>query len=364
MATRTRTLRPRAALIALIAAIFVGSGCDGAKNDPKTPPTPPVSSPKPSEVVMEPIPFTEYNVAEDEAYNASGIVPLADGHFLVVDNNTNNSLLDLRLNPDGQQAAPIVQRPLVGLPESAVDDLEDLAIVEENGRRYVFATPSLSVKAAKKKKPQTERPGALLRIAVKADGTLETEAMPGFRAWFIANVKEVAGSADVDPDSGGLNVEGLAWDPDRHALLFGIRTPVMEHAPIVVPVRVKNVAGPWNETNLEALPAIRMQVEPSVGDQGIRGMANGPGGHGFLLTVANATSKDDSPFSLYTWDGNPEGKVTRLPVAFARKMKPEGLTIGTVAGKAVLVVVDDGGGFRVVPLDSVPGLAGHAPQGG
>jgi hypothetical protein len=358
MATKTRTRHSPATLFALTAALLLGSACESAKG-PGAPPSPTAGPAKPAEMVVTAIPFGERNEIQEDVYNASDIVPLEDGRFLVVDNNTNDALLELRLTPDGKQAAPIARLPLVGLPEKTVDDVEDLTLVEEGGRRYVFASPSLSIKAGSKRKgkEQKVRPSGLLRVTIGTDGTLDTEAMPGFREWFVSNVKEIRGSANNDPEFGGLNIEGLEWDPERHALLFGVRTPVLASAPIVVPIRVKDVAGPWNESNLEALPAIRLQVEPAVGDQGIRGMSHGPGRKGFLLTVANATSDDEAPFSLYQWDGNAEGKVTRLPVAFAKKMKPEGLTVGTVGGKPALVFVDDGGGFQVVWLDSIPGLA-------
>ena len=61
---------------------------------------------------------------------------------------------------------------------------------------------------------------------------------------------------------------------------------------------------------------------------------------------------DDDParFAAYTWGGNQEGQVTRLPYTFAKKAKPEGLTPGTVGGKPTIGFVDDGGGFRVVWL--------------
>jgi hypothetical protein len=33
---------------------------------------------------------------------------------------------------------------------------------------------------------------------------------------------------------------------------------------------------------------------------------------------------------------------------FAKKMKPEGITRGTIGGRSALVIVDDGGGFQVM----------------
>jgi hypothetical protein len=314
-------------------------------------------------ISVTPIPFAERNDVQNDVYNASGIVPLDDSRFLVCDNNTNHALLRLKVTPDGRQAGPLELIHLTGLAKDAVDDMEDLALVHEGGRWFIFATPSLSIKAANKKKGRaaTVRPSGLVRITVAGDKKYSEEAMPGFRDWLLAHVPVLAAAAKIPPDEGGLNVEGVAWDAERRALLFGIRTPVADHKPIVVPVRIKDLGGKWDPSNLEALEPITLQVDTSVGDQGIRGMTPGPGGKGFLVTVANATSNDKAPCSVYAWDGNAGGVVRRLNVTFAAGMKAEGLTVGTVAGKPAVVFVDDGGGFKVVPFDEITGTAAPTP---
>ncbi len=194
------------------------------------------------------------------------------------------------------------------------------------------------------------RPSALLRIAVGDDGALNTEAMPGFREWFVKSVPVIAAAASRDPDSGGLNVEGLGWDEKQQTLLIGVRTPLVDQLPIIVPVRLKAPAGAWNTSNLEALAPVKLQVDRGPGAQGVRGVATRLDGKGFLVVVANATSRDNAPFAVYAWDGLEGGNVSKFPHAFADRMKAEGLTIGTVGGRQVVIVVDDGGGFGVVWL--------------
>lgn len=329
------------AITAVVTASCTGGG--GSK-------APKPEAPTDAAGIISPIEFAEKN--GKDVYNASGIVPLGDSRFLFVDNNTNDALLELNLTPDGRAAKPIARLPLTGLPEDAVDDIEDLALADVNGRRFVFATPSLSIKPGSKKKGKDDkaRPSALLRVAIGDDGSLVAEAMTDFREWFVANVPAIAPTAMNDPDYGGLNIEGLAWDPVRQALLFGIRTPALSNGALVVPIRLKDPAGPWNTGNLEAQTPILLKVEHAGSDQGVRGMATGRDGKGFFVVVANATSDDKAGFSVYEWDGNQEGVVKRLPYSFAKKMKPEGLTVGTVGGKPALVFVDDNGGYQVVWL--------------
>ena len=298
--------------------------------------------------MITPVPFRERN--GKDVFNASGIVALGDSHFVFVDNNTNDALLELRLTPDGKQAAPIARLPLRGLAPGTVDDIEDLALAVIDGRKYIFATPSFSMKAGKKGASAAMRPSALLRIAVGDDGALNTEAMPGFREWFVKSVPVIAAAASRDPDSGGLNVEGLGWDEKQQTLLIGVRTPLVDQLPIIVPVRLKAPAGAWNTSNLEALAPVKLQVDRGPGAQGVRGVATRLDGKGFLVVVANATSRDNAPFAVYAWDGLEGGNVSKFPHAFADRMKAEGLTIGTVGGRQVVIVVDDGGGFGVVWL--------------
>src|SRR5215471_14087964 len=91
-------------------------------------------------LTIDSIPFAERN-GKDE-FNASGIVPIADSRFLICDNNTNDALFELNLTPDGRQKGPLIRRPLQGLAPDAIDDMEGMAFVEENGRRYVFVSSS------------------------------------------------------------------------------------------------------------------------------------------------------------------------------------------------------------------------------
>jgi hypothetical protein len=328
----------------LLAAIAAGSGgCKnmGALGDPNQNAGPSISTAQ----VVDSTPFGETN-GKDE-YNASGIVALADSRFLFCDNNISDALFEIALTAEGQKKGTLIRRPLQGLAAGSIDDMEDMAFVEENGKRYVFVTSSMSVKKAKKQKVEVA-PSGLLRVSINADDSLSAENMPGIRAWLVSAYPQLAASAQKDPDAGGLNIEGLAWDKDRRALLFGVRTPLSGGKPIVLPVKVNDLAGAWQTGNLTALPAIAMSVEPATGEQGIRGLAAGSGENGFLVLIGNATSDSKAPFAVYTWDGAENGTARRLKVSFAKKTKPEGVTSGTIAGKGAHVFVDDGGGYRVI----------------
>jgi len=303
--------------------------------------------------VITPIPFGELNGGEE--YNASGVVPLADSRFLFCDNHVANALFELDLTPDGQKQGILIRRPLQGLADGLVDDLEGMTFAEENGRRFVFVASSLCLKKARKdleEKPTHVPTNGLLRVTINPDHGLSAENMPGFRDWLIQHEPELAAAATRTPNDEGLNIEGLAWDRNRHALLFGARAPAPDGKLLVIPVKVKNLAGFWTTNNLEILPPIRLSPEPAEGVQGIRSLEYIEGLGSFVVVVGNSIEHSKIPFTLYEWDGQPAGALRRLPISFAKKMKPEGVTAGTVGGKPVLLFVDDAGGYQVAPLDA------------
>ncbi len=308
----------------------------------------------PGSQVVTPIPFGEKNDGED--YNASGVVPLGDSRFLFCDNHTTDALYELDLTPDGQKQGRLIRRPLQGLTDNSIDDLEAMTLAEENGRQFVFVASSFCLKKAReyKHEKKTEVPSnGLLRVTVNADHGLSAENMPGFRDWLIQHEPELAAAAMLLPNDDGLNIEGLAWDRNRHALLFGVRSPVPAGKPLVVPVKVKNLAGSWTTDNLEILPAIRLSPEPAEGEQGIRSLEYIESRNAFLVVMGKSVDDSKAAFTLYEWDGKEAGTLRRLPISFHKKMKPEGMTAGTVGGKPALLFVDDGGGYQVVWSDMV-----------
>jgi len=336
------------AMAALI-ALWVGGATGCSKYDTTGAGAMSFAQTRPGALAIAPIPFGEMNGRE--VYNASDIIPIADSRFLFCDNNTDDALFELDLTPDGRKKGPLIRRPLRGLADGAAHDLEDMALVEEVGRRYVFLTSSMRVRRAKS-------PGGVLRVKINPDETLVAENMPDFRDWLIRAYPQLAASARIKPDDGGLNVEGLAWDRNRHALLFGLRTPTQDGKPLVLPVKLKDLAGPWTTKNLEALTPIHLSLEPVGDEQGIRCLYNELDRYGFLVIVGKATRDSEAPYSLYEWNGDAGGATRRLNVVFAKKMKPEGITRGSIGGRNALVIVDDGGGFQVVWDDNPLPYAG------
>jgi len=118
--------------------------------------------------------------------------------------------------------------------------------------------------------------------------------------------------------------------------------------PVILPVKVKDLAGPWTTSHLEAQAPIHLLAEPIGDEQGIGGLWNMRDRDEFLVIVGKATHDSEAPFSLYEWNGKADGSMRRFNVRFAKRMKPDGITRCVIGGRNALVIVDDGGGFQMI----------------
>ena len=303
---------------------------------------------------LKPISFGEH--PGPEPYNASEIVAIADSRFLFCDNNVGDGLFELQLAADGEMARPLIRRPLQGIETEAVDDLECMTYVQSEGRGFLFVSPSFSLKQQKKHHKKKSQRGklsparsCLLRISIGADDQLTAEVLSGFREWLVERAPQLGKSPRYLPDDGGLNIEGLAWSASEQALLFGVRTPVIDHRPLILRVRLKRIDGPWDLSNFEMLPPIALATKTDREELGIRSIEFDRSRGVVLIVVGNSTSESKAPFALYSWDGNREGRVQHFPgVQFHKRMKVEGVTHGEVAGRGAMVFVDDAGGYQLL----------------
>ncbi len=291
-----------------------------------------------------------------EPYNASEIVAIGDSKFLFCDNNVSDALFELQLAADGAMACPLIRRPIQGIAAGTVDDLEGLAYVQSNGRRLIFANASFSLKQRKKPCKKRSKRGkefaprnCLLRLSCGDDDRLEAEVLSGIREWLVKNAPELGKFPRYVPDDGGLNIEAMGWHPKDRALLLGVRTPVIDKKPLVLRVRLKQIDGPWELSNMEMLPSIPLAIKANTEEQGIRSIEFDASRGVLLIVVGNSTSDSKAPFALYSWDGNAQGIVRHFDgLRFKKGMKVEGVTHGWISGRGAMVFVDDAGGYQVV----------------
>ena len=264
--------------------------------------------------------------------NASGVAHVGKRRFVFVDNHDPEALYELSLDADGMQAEPIRRRPLAGLADGQLRDPEGLARVDLGNDIYLVVASSLSVRSGRKVND------GLVRVRYTPAGDLHAEPMDGFRAWLLDRVPDLA--AERKPDDGGLNVEGVAWEPSTRALVLGVRGPAEPGR--VAAIRIPVDGDDWTTAALRSPTVHHIRIPGDMGVPGIRDLCHTER-DGFLILLGRSISGGTEPFSLCTWDGEAD-EVVPFGVEFHKGAKPEGVT--TFDGKILLV--DDGGGFAVL----------------
>ena len=271
-------------------------------------------------------------------FNASGVAQVGPGRFVFIDNHDPSALFELALDADGTEVERIARRPMAGVAEGQLRDPEGLTRVGQDGEIFLIVASSLCVEDGK-------RSDGLVRVRYTPHGDLQTEAMHGFRDWLLRHVPSLAAAGQREPDAGGLNIEGLAWDPRTRTLLFGQRGPADPGSTTVIRVPVDAGAAPWNTGSLGAPWIVHARVPGSTGKQGIRDISYDEQTGDFLILLGRSTSSGDEPFQLGTWNGGDD--VELLDVTFHRSMKPEGVVAFSSGDERRLLIVDDRGGYAV-----------------
>ncbi len=286
------------------------------------------------------IPFREKN--GELPFNASGVVQVGPGRFLFIDNHDSSAFFEFTL--DDIEIDRIRRRRLVGAAEGQFSDLEGLTRVDLDGETFLIAASSLCAECAKRPGPVSD---GLVRVRYTPDGDLQAEAMSGFRRWLLAHEPSLASAYEQVPDAGGLNIEGLAWDPRAGALMFGLRGPADPGRFTVIQVPVDVGRAPWTTASLKAPSILHARTPEPGAAQGIRDLSYDEQIGAFLVLLGRSISRGDEPFQLCTWDGSSED-VKLLDVVFHRSMKPEGITTFPHCNKKKVIIVDDRGGYAVL----------------
>jgi hypothetical protein len=277
-------------------------------------------------------------------FNASGVAQVGPGRFVFIDNHDPSALFELALDAKGREVERISRRPMAGLTDGQLRDPEGLARVDRNGEIFIIVASSLCVLDAKGSGPQHVSDG-LVRVRYTPHGDLHAEAMVGFRDWLLRHVPSLAAAGQREPDKGGLNIEGLGWDPRTPALLFGQRGPADPGRITVIRVPVDAGVAPWAIGSLEAPSIVHAGTPRSTAKPGVRDISYDEQTGDFLILLGRSTSTGDEPFQLCAWNGDDD--VELLDVTFHRSMKPEGVVAFSSGDERRLLIVDDGGGYAV-----------------
>jgi hypothetical protein len=285
------------------------------------------------------MPFRERN--GKNPFNASGVARTGSRRFTFVDNKDPTALFEMTFDAHVETVERIRRRRLAGAGD--LRDPEGLTRADLDGETFLIVSSSLSVTETGGRHRSND---GLVRVRYFPDGDLPAEPMAGFREWLLAHVPTLAAAGRLEPDDGGLNIEGLAWDAQAGALLFGLRGPAV--AGRVAWVQVPVEAGEkWTTAALGTPTLLSARLPRSTAVQGIRDVSCDERTGGLLLLLGRSASDGDAPFELGTWNRG-DDTVRLLDVTFHRTAKPEGVTTFTVDGERKMLVVDDDGGYAVL----------------
>ncbi|HWS55199.1 MAG TPA: DUF3616 domain-containing protein [Pyrinomonadaceae bacterium] len=271
---------------------------------------------------------------EGGTFEASGVAAVAgaDG-VLFVDNGKPGQVFWMRLGPEGRQLGPV--KPL-----SLGADIEDIEGITTDGTHFYVVSSQSRPKAIAK--------AGLVRFRFDAAGEKveAAESVGGLKNFLLENVAELRGEGELKGKEGGLNIEGVAWDPRGGRLLLGLRSPLAEGNALLVPVKLRDPRGAFAAANLEVegSRAIRLPL----GGFGIRGVEYDASAGLFRLLSGATETQTLTDFGLWEWNGDEKQPAPRQTAKFDRQLKPEGVARARAGGREMTIVVFDAGGYTVM----------------
>ena len=264
-------------------------------------------------------------------FEASGVahVPGTSG-VLFVDDGRPDEIFWMQLDEGRTQNGPVKAVKL----GASVIDLE--GITTDGSRFYIVGSQS---------KSKGGDLTGLVRFSFNADGQRveAVESVAGLKKFLADNVAELRGMANTSYKDGGINVEGIAWDPKGARLLLGLRSPVVDGQALVVPLRLKDANGPFSQENLEVEDGKAIRL-PLAG-VGIRSIEFDERRKAFVIITGAAANSEKADFKLWEWNGDTSSPGLRETDTFDRKLKPEGITRFSTGQRDFTFIVFDTSGY-------------------
>ena len=277
---------------------------------------------------VSPVPMTAFSGG---TFEASGVahVPGTDA-VLFVDDGRPNEVFWMQLGEDRKQEGAIKTIDIA----TSIIDLEGITTDGE----YFYVVGSQS-----KSKGGDLAGLARFKFDAASQRAAGTETASGLKKFLADNVVELRGMENTKYRDGGINVEGIAWDPVNKRLLLGLRSPVVESQALVVPLKLRDPKAALSLDNLEVegRKAIRLPLAGA----GIRGIEYDQSRKAFYVITGAGPNPEKMDFKVWEWSGSEATPALREMETFDRRLKPEGITRVSNGTRDFVFIVFDTSGY-------------------
>ncbi len=279
----------------------------------------------------DPVPAWSQSVQSfSDLYEPSGVAYLSDGRVVVVEDDGDRPIRLFSTALDNGALVLTPEKLKGGFPN--VDDLEGVS-VGKNDKVFLITSHSQT-----KKGKRSELREQLIALTIHAGQNVTVESFGNLMPYVQSRLKDSLKLKDKQLDD--INIEGLAFDATKEILFIGLRSPAYKKKAIIL-----SLLNPYDLFNKKQNPVfddeiILLDLEGA----GIRAIIYDKKNNRYLLAGEAENKKGKLRSRIWAWDGQPNGKVSRLQVSQIKGAKNiEGLTIVQHQGSPVLLFVCDNG---------------------
>lgn len=267
-------------------------------------------------------------------FEASGLADVTGTDaVLFVDDGRPGQAFWMNLDESGRQAGAVKAIQL-GV------EIQDLEGVTTDGTYYYVVSSQSRPKSA-------DKAGIVrFKLNTQTQKVESVETIAGLKRFLVENVAELRQMGDVKMKEGGVNIEGIAWDPQRNRFLLGLRSPVIDGKALVIPLRLRDAKGPFSVSNLEVTGSKAIRL--AVGGVGIRSIEYDARAGLFQIVSGAAENQEQTDFGLWQWNGEENGALPKELNRFDKRLKPEGVARVTARGREFIFMVFDASGYTII----------------
>ncbi len=291
----------------------------------------------------------------DGVYEPSGVVTLPDGDLLVIEDEANQPISIITINPDSSLSVRRGDLPLkLGdiFDDNALGRLEDLEGIARDDDGHLYAVTSHS-KTSRHHLPGSRK--KLIRFRLDDISVTETIVLDDFKRAVVAQYESVKDA--ISGRKSDLNIESLSYHRQNNQLMIGLRTPVIDERAVVITMENPDLAFGSGEEILLSDKLVFLDLDHG----GIRAMAYDDVLGGYLI-LSRREDKKDKSFKLWLWSGEADDDPQRIRLRIEFDLdNAEGISpIRTDFMQGLMIVFDDGarsrgrgGHYVLLPYDQL-----------